>query len=66
MAALTYQSKTCEIIHGSMARLFVAGLLDPQRMLEFDRLCLNGEEPKTKAPQIGPVLESAIALRAPA
>ena len=62
--ALTYCSKTCEIVHGAMARLFVAGLIDKQRMLEFDRLCLSEQEPETEAPQIGTALQSAIALRA--
>ncbi|MEW6436119.1 MAG: transcriptional regulator [Pseudomonadota bacterium] len=62
--ARTYYSKTCEIVHGAMARLYVVGLLDTQRMLEFDRLCLTDKAPQTPFPQIGTALHSAIALRA--
>ena len=62
--ALTYHSKTCEIVHGAMARLFIAGLLDKPEMLAFDRLCLSGEKPKPDIPQIEPDLRSALAIRA--
>ncbi len=62
--ALTYHSNACEIIHRSMARLFVVGLLDTQRMLEFDRLCLSGPRSDAGVPQIEPALQSALDLRA--
>jgi hypothetical protein len=48
LMALIYYSKTCEIVHGAMARLFTAGLLDANGMQEFDRLCLN-DKPQAEA-----------------
>jgi hypothetical protein len=41
LMALAYYSRTCEIVHGAMARLFAAGLLDAHGIQQFDRLCLN-------------------------
>ena len=34
-----YHSKICAMAHGAMERLFAAGLLDAERMFEFDLLC---------------------------
>lgn len=34
-----YHSKICAITHNAMKRLFAAGLLDAERMFEFDLLC---------------------------
>jgi putative transcriptional regulator len=61
--SMTYHSKAREIIHGSMARLFLAGLLDKQSMLQFDQLCLSGPAIDPDTPQIEPALQSAVALR---
>lgn len=34
-----YHSKICAIAHNAMEQLFTAGLLDAERMFEFDLLC---------------------------
>ncbi|MHB8883713.1 MAG: hypothetical protein ACYC5H_01275 [Methylovirgula sp.] len=34
-----YHSKICAIAHNAMEQLFAAGLLDAERMFEFDLLC---------------------------
>lgn len=66
MAAITYHSKICEIAHNAMAHLFVAGLIDAQRMMEFDLLCVSdaptAELPKAAAPLVSvaaPSLQTA-------
>jgi DNA-binding transcriptional regulator YiaG len=57
--SITYHSKICEIAHGAMAELFAAGLIDMDRMTEFDRLCVNdhpapGVLPAVSAPPAAP------------
>jgi len=41
----TYHSKICAIAHNAMQQLFTAGLLDAERMVEFDILCRTDVTP---------------------
>lgn len=65
--AAHYHSKICAIAHGAMQELFAAGLLDPQSMEHFDRLCRSDRAdddppidwpspPKPAAPPLAPPL----------
>jgi DNA-binding transcriptional regulator YiaG len=54
LMSITYHSKICEIAHGAMAELFAAGLIDMDRMTEFDRLCVNDHPTPDSLPAVAP------------
>jgi DNA-binding transcriptional regulator YiaG len=56
--SITYHSKICEIAHGAMAELFAAGLIDMDRMTEFDRLCVNDHPTRDSLPAAAESLRS--------
>lgn len=59
--SITYHSKICEIAHGAMAELFAVGLIDMDRMTEFDRLCVNDHPaPQANAAVLSPPAAPAL------
>jgi DNA-binding transcriptional regulator YiaG len=40
-----YHSKVCAIAHNAMEQLFTAGLIEAERMFEFDLLCRTDVAP---------------------